>query len=66
MIIHASAIGQNRVVRTKLFSADNDPGTPETVVVVAVVHHVSWVAARADPSKAASWARWTLAVVHQT
>ena len=31
--------------------ANNDPGTPETVVVVAVVHYVSWAVTRADPSK---------------
>ena len=30
---------------------DNDPGTPEKVVVVAVVHHISWTKARAGPSK---------------
>ena len=29
----------------------NDPGTPEKVVVVAVVHHISWGTARAGPSK---------------
>ena len=31
--------------------ADNDSGTPEKVVVVAVVHHISWATARAGPSK---------------
>ena len=31
--------------------ADSDPGTPEKVVVVAVVHHISWATARAGPSK---------------
>ena len=31
--------------------ADNDPGTPKNVVVVAVVHHISWATARAGPSK---------------
>ena len=31
--------------------ADNDPGTPEKVVVVAVVHYISWATARAGPSK---------------
>ena len=31
--------------------ADNDPGTPEKVVVVAVVHHISWATALAGPSK---------------
>ena len=30
---------------------DNDPGTPEKVVVVAVVNHISWATARAGPSK---------------
>ena len=34
-----------------LFLADNDPTTPEKVVVVAVVHHISWATARAGPSK---------------
>ena len=29
---------------------DNDPGTPEKVVVVAVVHHFSWATARDGPS----------------
>ena len=33
------------------FLADNDPGTPKKVVVVAVVHHISWATARAGPSK---------------
>ena len=31
--------------------ADDDPGTPEKVAVVAVVHHISWATARAGPSK---------------
>ena len=31
--------------------ADNDPGTPKNVVVVAVVPGISWVTARAGPSK---------------
>ena len=31
--------------------AENDPGTPQNVVVVAVVHHILWAMARADPSK---------------
>ena len=31
--------------------ADNDPGTPKQVVVVSVVHHISWATARAGPSK---------------
>ena len=31
--------------------ADNDPGTPKQVVVVAVVHHISWATARAGRSK---------------
>ena len=31
--------------------ADNDPGTPEKVVVAAVVHHILWTTARAGPSK---------------
>ena len=34
-----------------LFFADNDPGTPEKIVVVAAVHHISWATARAGPSK---------------
>ena len=31
--------------------ADNDPGTPEKVVVIAIVHHISWATARAGPPK---------------
>ena len=31
--------------------AENDPGTPKTVVVLAVVHHIAWATARAGPSK---------------
>ena len=31
--------------------ADKDPGTPKKVVVVAVVHHISWATTRAGPSK---------------
>ena len=31
--------------------ADNDLGTPEKVVVVAVVNHISWATARVGPSK---------------
>ena len=34
-----------------LFLADHDPGTPEYVVVVAVVHHISRATARAGTSK---------------
>ena len=30
---------------------ENDPGTPQKVVFVAVVHHISWATARAGPSK---------------
>ena len=29
----------------------NDADTPEKVIVVAVVHHISWATARAGPSK---------------
>ena len=38
-------------MRTLLVLADNDPGTPEQVVAVAAVHHISWATARAGPSK---------------
>ena len=38
------------VVRTKLLLADKDPGIPKKVVVVNVVHYISWAKARADPS----------------
>ena len=31
--------------------ADNDPDTPKKVVVVAVVHHISWAMARGGPLK---------------
>ena len=31
--------------------ADNYPGTPKKVEVVAVVHHIPWATARAGPSK---------------
>ena len=31
--------------------ADNGPSTPEKVVVVTVVHRISWAMARAGPSK---------------
>ena len=31
--------------------ADNDPGTPKKVAVVAVVHYISWATVRAGPSK---------------
>ena len=31
--------------------ADNDPGTPKRVVVVAAVKHISWATARTGPSK---------------
>ena len=31
--------------------ADNDSRTPKILVVVAVVHHISWATARAGPSK---------------
>ena len=34
-----------------MFLADNDPDTPQKVVVVAVVRHISWAIAQADPSK---------------
>ena len=39
------------IVRTQRFLADNDPGTPKKVAVVAVVHHISWATTRASPSK---------------
>ena len=31
--------------------AGNDPDKPDEVVVVEVVHHISWATARAGPSK---------------
>ena len=31
--------------------SDNDPSTPKKIVVIAVVHHISWATARAGPSK---------------
>ena len=31
--------------------ADNDPAPPKKLVVVAVVHHISWATARAGPPK---------------
>ena len=31
--------------------ADNDRGAPPKLVLVAVVHHISWATARAGPSK---------------
>ena len=36
---------------TWLFLAYNDPGTPEQVVAVAAIHHISWATARAGPSE---------------
>ena len=39
------------VVRTKLLLADKDPGIPKKVVVVNVVHYISWAKARVDPSR---------------
>ena len=48
--------------------ADNDPGTPKKVVVVAVVHHMSWATARAGPSQHVGGLMGTVvvvAVVHQ-
>ena len=44
-------ICQKRIVRTYLVLADNNPGTPQKVVVVAVLHHISRATARAGPSK---------------
>ena len=35
----------------RFLRAHNDPGTRKIVVVVAVVHHNSWAAVRAGPSK---------------
>ena len=46
-----------------LFLADNDPGTPEQVVVVAAVHHIAWATARAGRSKHASGMLGTVDVV---
>ena len=43
--------------------ADNDPGTPKKVVVVAVVNHVSWATARAGPSKQVGGLMSTVEVV---
>ena len=45
------AICQKCIVRTQLFLADNDPDTPQKLVIVAVVHHISWGTARTGPSK---------------
>ena len=42
---------QKYIVKTWLVLADNDPRTPKKVIVVAVVHHISWATARAGPSK---------------
>ena len=44
-------------------SADNDPGTPQKVVVAAVVHHISWATARAGPSKQVGGLMGTVDVV---
>ena len=38
------------VIRTKIVLGDNDPGPPKKIVVVKVVHYISWAKARADPS----------------
>ena len=57
------AICQKCIIRTKLFLADNDPGTPKKVVVVAAVHHISWATARAGPSKHAGGLMGTVDVV---
>ena len=43
--------------------AENDPGTPQNVVVVAVVHHISWATARAGPSKHVGGSMGTVDVV---
>ena len=43
--------------------ADNDPGTPKKVVVVAVVHNISWATARAGPSKHVGGLMGTVGVV---
>ena len=43
--------------------ADNDPGTPKKVVVVAVVYHISWATARAGPSKLVGGLMGTVDVV---
>ena len=51
--------------------ADNDPDTPEKVVVVAVVHHITWATARTGPSTNVGGLMGTVdvvvvvAVVHQ-
>ena len=62
-IIHPRRFARNASYERSclLFLADNVPGTPKKVVVVAVVHHISWATARAARQNtwAASWARWT-------
>ena len=46
------AICQKCIVRTgQLFLADSGSGTPKKLVVVAVVHHISWATGRVGPSK---------------
>ena len=43
--------------------ADNDPGTPQKAVVVAVVNHIPWATARAGPLKHISGLMGTVDVV---
>ena len=43
--------------------AENDPATHKTVVVGAVVNHISWATARAGPSKRVGGLMGTVDVV---
>ena len=55
-ITHARRIARSAPYEStrSLFPANNDPGTPIKVVVVAVVHHISRATVRPGPSNA--WA----------
>ena len=57
------AICQKCVVRMWMFLADNDPGTPKQVVVVAVVNHISLATTRAGPSNLVGGLMGTVDVV---
>ena len=74
-ITHARRIARNAPYeRTRyLLVAENDPGTPNKVVVVAVVNHISWATVRPGPSKRVGGLMGTVdvvvvvvAVVHHT
>ena len=60
-IVHPRRFARNASYERSCFR--RIPGTPKKVVVVAVIHHISWATARASPSKHVGGLMGTVGVV---